>query len=278
MRLIDKGNTYIFRMPKPSFLCQVASSLGWTRQSFYLLGSYLAVMGLIACLWWPLAREAFVADDGWSGEWRWHFDWLLAGNFLAMFLLIMAKADWRVDLNVALAGLAGGLAIECWGTQTNLWTYYTAERPPVWIIPAWFISSLAIDRLARLLDWAAMNCKWFVAGERFFRVVYWVLFTAFYALMARFVAPTWEKSLTWVAMILCGLVIITPTNHRWATLTFLAGSGLGYFLERWGTTHECWTYYTRQMPPLFAAPAHGMACVAFWRARKLFWGLRLWQG
>ena len=85
-------------------------------------------MGLVVWLWWPLARDAFVVDDGWSGGWRWRPDWLLAGNFLAMFLLIMAKADLRADFAVALAGLAGGAAIECWGTQTNLWTYYTLAR------------------------------------------------------------------------------------------------------------------------------------------------------
>ena len=51
-----------------------------------------------------------------------------------------------------------------------------------------------------------------------------------------------------------------------ALLTFAAGAGLGYFLELWGTTRQCWTYYTLQTPPLFAVLAHGMAAVAFWRA------------
>jgi hypothetical protein len=264
-------------MSKLPLIRQMSLLTGWRRQSFYLPGGYLAVMGLVAWCWWPLARDAFMVDDGWSGGRRWHFDWLLAGNFLAMFLLILAKADWRADLKIGLAGLAGGLAIDCWGPQAILWTYYTSERPPLWIIPAWPISSLAIDRLARLLDWAAMKRKLFVGNERWFRVAYWLVFTGSYALMARFVAPTWDKSLTWVAMILCGLIIITPTDHRWATLTFLAGTGLGYFLERWGTARECWTYYTRQTPPLFAVLAHGMACVAFWRARMLIGRMNLWQ-
>jgi hypothetical protein len=52
-------------------------------------------------------------------------------------------------------------------------------------------------------------------------------------------------------------------------LTFIAGSGLGYFLELWGTTRQCWTYHTYQTPPLFAVLAHGMAAVAFWRAGLL---------
>jgi hypothetical protein len=52
-------------------------------------------------------------------------------------------------------------------------------------------------------------------------------------------------------------------------LTFIAGSGLGYFLELWGTTRACWTYYTQQTPPLFAVLAHGMAAVAFWRGKRI---------
>jgi hypothetical protein len=84
--------------------------------------------------------------------------------------------------------------------------------------------------------------------------------------MLIFVAPTFDKSYTWLALILCILLILTPTDQRFALLTFIAGSGLGYYLEVWGTTRECWTYYTYQTPPLFAVLAHGMAAVAFWRA------------
>ena len=36
--------------------------------------------------------------------------------------------------------------------QAHLWIYYTRERPPLWIIPAWPIASLSIDRLTRLLN------------------------------------------------------------------------------------------------------------------------------
>jgi len=97
-----------------------------------------------------------------------------------------------------------------------------------------------------------------------------VLFPAFYALMLTFAWPTVGKSLTLMALVLCALLTLTPTDHRLALLTFVAGAGLGYFLERWGTTRMCWTYYTRQTPPLFAVLAHGMAAVAFWRVGLLF--------
>ena len=68
-----------------------------------------------------------------------------------MSLLIMAGADLKKDIPIILVGFAGGMVIESWGTQTNLWFYYTYERPPLWIISAWPIASLAIDRLFRFM-------------------------------------------------------------------------------------------------------------------------------
>ncbi len=86
------------------------------------------------------------------------------------------------------------------------------------------------------------------------------------------------KNACWVAAALAaslGQADGLGANQEWlrflassgaVLLTFLAGAGLGYFLELWGTTRQCWTYYTYQTPPLFAVLAHGMASVAFWRA------------
>ena len=191
-------------------------------------------------------------------------DWLLLGIFLFMSLLIMAGADLRVDARIILVGLLGGLVIESWGTQTNLWFYYTAERPPLWIIPAWPIASLSIDRMVRLFQKYIPQLD-----QKLFKIIYWLVFPAFFGLMLAFVRPTLDKSLTLCALGLVAFLILTPTNHRVAVLTFVAGAGLGYFLELWGTTRECWTYYTFQTPPLFAVLAHGMAAVAFWRTALL---------
>jgi hypothetical protein len=95
------------------------------------------------------------------------------------------------------------------------------------------------------------------------------VFGSFAALMVVFVWPTLDKSLTIAALALCALMIATPTDYRGAVLTFVAGAGLGYFLELWGTTRLCWTYYTLETPPVFAVMAHGMAAVAFWRVGLL---------
>lgn len=284
---------------------QFLSLFGWTKHSTVLLGGFFLIVLLIVYIWWPLAEEALKYID-WSGPWWRYMDWLLLGIFLFMSLTIMSRADLRADALIVFVGMVGGLVIESWGTQTNLWFYYTAERPPLWIIPAWPIASLSIDRITRLLNWGvervSVSLQATEGGEaissragrlfsRFllklgaprrdtfvpfiFEILYWFVFTGFLALMLYFVAPTFDKSYTLMATLLVLLLIVTPTDHRMAVLTFLAGAGLGYFLELWGTTRQCWTYYTYQTPPFFAVLAHGMAAVAFWRAGlvvKLVWG------
>lgn len=243
----------------------------WTRHSSILLGGFLLSILLIIYVWWPLAQE-YLSYIDWHGRWWLYIDWLLIGIFAFISLIIMARADLRTDGLIVFVGILGGLAIESWGTQTNLWFYYTNERPPLWIIPAWPIAALAIDRLARVLDFFTTKVtkvhkgKTFVTFESFvFKFFYWITFAAFLALMLIFVAPTFDKPYTIISLLLCIALTVTPTDHRFALLTFIAGAGLGYFLELWGTTRQCWTYYTYETPPLFAVLAHGMAAVAFWR-------------
>ena len=239
--------------------------LGWNRTSYTLISAFVALLGLIVYVWWPMVDDYLKTYNPQYPFWA-QFDWLLLGNFLAMSLLIMANAYLQRDLPIVMVGLAGGLVIESWGTQTNLWHYFTFERPPLWIIPAWPIASLAIDRLYRLLL-RLTGC----ISPLIFRTAFWVVFPAFYITMLFFVSPTLDKSLTLMALFLCAFLILTEKNARGALLTFIAGAGLGYFLERWGTTRECWIYYTLQTPPFFAVLAHGMAAVAFWRTVTLYW-------
>ena len=269
---------------RPSLFKRLLNLFGWTRSSSVLLGGFFLICGLIVYVWWPLAQEA-LAYINWKGEWWLYMDWLLLGIFFFMSLTIIARADLRRDTLIVFVGMLGGLVIESWGTQTNLWHYYTAERPPLWIIPAWPIASLSIDRITRVLNWGVnklnTNATKELQGNNLetmlslvFKYLYWIIFIGFYCLMLYFVAPTFGKSYTVMALLLVALLTITPTNHRYAVLTFLAGAGLGYYLELWGTTRQCWIYYTFQTPPFFAVLAHGMAAVAFWRAGlmvKLVW-------
>lgn len=249
----------------------------WTRDSSILLGGFLLTIFLIIYIWWPLAEEVLSYID-WNGAWWRSMDWLLLGVFAFMSITIVARADLKTDWLIVFVGVCGGLAIESWGTQTNLWHYYTAERPPLWIIPAWPIASLSIDRITRALSFFTTKVTLRLGsgqasehkGDSFvFTFLYWLTFISFLILMVVFIFPTFDKSYTWLALTLCILLILTPTDYRYALLTFVAGAGLGYFLELWGTTRECWTYYTLETPPLFAVLAHGMAAVAFWRAGLL---------
>jgi len=226
------------------------------------MSGFLLLLFLMGYVWWPLAEE-YLSYIDWEGPWWLYLDWLLLGIFLLMSVLIMAGADLRLDWKIVLVGMAGGLVIEGWGTQTSLWTYYTTERPPLWIIPAWPIASLSIDRLVRLLDLTLP------ASVPVIKRLYLLVFGGFFLLMLVFVTPTLDKSLTLASLFLVAFLILTPTNHRLEVLTFAAGSALGYFLELWGTTRLCWTYYSGETPPLFAVLAHGMAAVAFWRALRV---------
>jgi hypothetical protein len=231
----------------------------WTPDSSRLMSAFLAIIALILVVWWPLVEEYLSYFDKRYPLWM-QIDWLLIGIFFVMSVLIMSGADIKVDGWIVLVGLCGGLAIEGWGTQTHIWTYYTLERPPLWIIPAWPIASLSIDRLVRF--WRVLDRG---IPLRVYQILYWIVFPIFYALMIPFVLPTIDKSLTILALFSCALIILSPTDYRFAVQTFIAGSALGYFLEVWGTTRQCWTYYTLETPPFFAVLAHGLAAVAFWR-------------
>jgi hypothetical protein len=229
------------------------------------MSSFVLLLFIIGYVWWPLIEDYLSTYNPNYPFWV-QLDWLLLSIFFIMSLLLMAKADIKKDLPVIFVGLVGGLVIESWGTQTELWSYYTFERPPLWIIPAWPIASLSIDRLFRLL-----NSKTEKIPEKMIKTVYWLVFIGFFIYMLYFVWPTLDKSLTGMALFLCAFLILTPVNQRAMLLTFIAGTALGYFLELWGTTRYCWTYYTFQTPPFFAVMAHGMAAVAFWRVVQLFW-------
>lgn len=228
------------------------------------MSGFLLAIALILYVWWPLVVEYWSTYNPNHPFWK-QFDWLLLGIFAFMSFMIMARANLKADLPMIAIGLVGGLVIESWGTQTELWTYYTFERPPLWIIPAWPIASLSIDRLYRF-----MEARLDKLPDPIFKALHWIILPLFYLQMLIFAAPTMDKSLTIMACLLVAFLILTPPDYRGTVLVYFAGSGLGYFLERWGTTRLAWTYYTYETPPLFAVLAHGMAAVAFWRVLLLY--------
>jgi uncharacterized membrane protein YoaT (DUF817 family) len=231
------------------------------RSAAVILGTILAILALIIYIWWPLVQEYARYFNPAVPLWR-QIDWLLIGIFLFMSILIARGADLRRDGLLAAVGFVGGALIETWGTHTGLWAYYTGERPPLWILPAWPIAALAIERMARIASKFPLplpKTKW----------LYGVIFTAFIIYQVVFTASTLNQPASILALAGVVMVTLTSRDEKLDLLTFICGAALGYFLETWGTTRECWAYYTGQRPPLFAVLAHGIASVAFWRMASL---------
>ncbi len=245
---------------KGEWFHRLSHILGWTRFSYTLFSLFIVVVLLIVIVWWPLVVEYFSQIDPNYPIWI-QLDWLLIGIFAFRSLAIMAGANLSHDAYIVFIGICGGLVIESWGTQTKLWSYFTLERPPLWIIPAWPIAALTIDRMVKVV---LRPMK--LLSDNTIRMIYYPVMVAFLIFTLLFVWPSIDQSMTLLALITCILLILSPGDLRIALATFIAGSALGYFLEVWGTTRLCWTYYTHQTPPFFAILAHGLAGFAFWRA------------
>jgi len=182
-----------------------------------MLSGFLLVVFLIGYIWWPLLEEYLNQIDPEYPIWR-QIDWLLIGNFLGMSILIMFNADLKHDIPFLLISLAGGYIIESWGTLSGLWTYYTFETPPLWIIPAWPIAALAVKRMYLMLH--TMTRK--ISGD-WVKWAYWLVFGAFYILLLNFIWPTITHPLTVFALIVCAIVILAVQEMRSKLIVFLAG-------------------------------------------------------
>lgn len=225
----------------------------YDRRSLVALGCLAVVYVGVAVVWHDLI------------DLRRGMDWLLAGIWAFMTALLVWDIRPRRDLPLVVVGFFGGLVIEWWGTTTNLWHYYTAERPPVWILPAWPVAALAIDRIARVLD--------HLAPAWTSRLPILLLNAAFTGWMAWFAQPTWGILSTRVVLVGMVGITLTAMEPRRELLVFVAGALLGISLEYWGTSRWCWIYYTEQIAPPVAIVAHGFASVAFTRGTQV---LRWW--
>lgn len=186
-------------------------------------------------------------------DWTLGMDFLLAGIWSFMTLILAWDIEAKRDLRLAGVAFCGGLVIEWWGTTTNLWHYYTAERPPLWILPAWPVAALAIDRLARILGHTPLS-RWA-----------WPVLPAFAVWMTTFLWPAIDVTSSKVIVALMIGTLFLARDLRGDVCIFVAGTLLGVFLEYWGTSRHCWTYYSGEIPPPVAAFAHGFASVAFSR-------------
>ena len=228
------------------FLCLLAN--GYNRKSLVAALLALGVYGAIGFLKADLLRHNLGDIDG-----------LLICAWAGMTALLCWNPQPARDLALAAVALAGGFGFEWWGTHAQLWSYFTNETPPAWILPAWPVAALAVARIALLLArvGSELRVNW--------QLIYWGVMLLFAVGMVRFM---WPSIHLWPSQAACGLIVLVVAlgkPHRRDLCLFLAGTGLGFLLEYWGTTRQCWTYYSGQTPPFMAAAAHGFAQVCFVR-------------
>ncbi len=231
----------------------------YDRRSLFAWAALLVLYAVVLVIWHDLI------------DWTLGMDFLLGGIWGFMTMALAWDIRPRRDLSMIGVAFFGGLVIEWWGTTTNIWYYYTAERPPLWILPAWPVAALAIDRIARVLG------EFADASKRDFRIVFrwaWLALPVFVLAMMNFSWRGLDQRSTWVIFALMLGVLGTVQNARQDVLVFGSGSFLGIFLEYWGTSRYCWTYYTAEVPPTVAMVAHGFASVAFIRGLAAVEGVR----
>ncbi len=236
----------------------IKKELAFNRTSWILLAMFLVTLKSIIGIRLDLFMDYYN---------RVGIDWLLFGIFAVMGTILIAGANLKKDIYIIISASIGGLMIESWGTQTEMWQYYTElppyndpSRPPWWIIPAWPIASLTINRLYILLDILIKN-----VNSKIFNWLYWPIFLAFYCFFFDFYKHTIHLPFTWLIIGLSLYMFFKAGDTRKSVMIFIAGAALGYFLEYWGTSRYTWIYYSREVPPIEAVFAHGVASVGFAR-------------
>jgi hypothetical protein len=223
---------------------------GYDKKSLVLVAVVVAI-GAASGAYWREYLSLTWAD----------FDPLLVFCWVGMVALAAWRFSIKRDLPLAAVAFVGGAMIETWGTRSGLWTYFTHEKPPLFILPAWPIAALATERLTHAFDRLSRPIE---LGRWALRAIYGTVFLAFCMLLFSWTAKGREHPTTMLAY---GLVAITCLSRtpREDLLRFGAGSLLGFVLEYWGTTRLCWTYWDGRTPPLAAVLSHGFATVAFAR-------------
>jgi hypothetical protein len=190
------------------------------------------------------------------------FDVLLVACWLSMLALASWRFSPRRDVPLAAVAFVGGAMIETWGTRSGLWTYFTHEKPPLFILPAWPLAALATERMSRALDHLVMRARPLQAQGK---ILHATVLVVFGAMLWSWSAPGRSHPTTWLAYAFVVVTCATGKTPREDVVRFAAGSLLGWLLEYWGTTRQCWTYWDGKTPPLTAVLSHGFATVAFAR-------------
>jgi hypothetical protein len=175
---------------------------------------------------------------------------LLCCILAAAWSTISARPRPAHDAVVLLLAAALGWGVEAWGTRAFLWGYYTGEQPPLWIVPAWPVGAVFIERVA-----TSARARWGAAPE----ALYWVLAAGVAGVCLLFIRPWlgWTLALGISAVVCTSLAAgARPEEDFWP---LAVGIGCVFFADLWGTTNGCWAYYAHARPwGLWEGIAFGM--------------------
>ena len=181
-------------------------------------------------------------SSGWLSGTRIVFGALLFGSILFMTARVIAvDTDPSLDCLVILSACVYGYLAELAGTVSGLWSYYTGERPPLWIIPAWPIGALVIMRLSR----HAGRIYERVFGNRGMERLYWVWMLLFYAVFIPFTAPRLTLPGSLLAAGAAMAVFLPARRPDKDFSLLLTGMLCVFWADLWGTFNRCWVYHIR---------------------------------
>jgi hypothetical protein len=215
------------------------------RRLLYSAGAALLVA--VIALW---RRDLFVEAlritiiqlrRGGQARWQVVGEIALLGAILLMTLrTITARIDPKRDVLIVIYATILGWLVEAWGTRVGVWSYYTGERPPLWIIPGWTLGALVIDRAADEVE-----SRFGLRLASLNRSLYWGYVVAFALVFWCFVLPAAPQlsSLAVFGLLAAGLIVRPdPRDLRF----LLTGLVYVFFADFWGTTNECWAYYLQR--------------------------------
>ncbi|MBT5032769.1 MAG: hypothetical protein HOM55_10795 [Proteobacteria bacterium] len=203
------------------------------------------------------ARQRMAGD--WDEQLHTIFLFLLMLLILVIATAVISlKTTVIFDLAVVLTGLAIGYMVEAWGTRYGLWSYYTNEKPPLWIIPVWPLGALLTDRVNTIWGNIFSNHCHRATVTR----CYWFVAISFLAIIVIFTLPASSNPATYIGILLLGITLTyRPQPETYFPLLIIAAI-LVLPADYWGTASDCWHYYsypTNNMLSIDTGVAFGIA-------------------
>lgn len=233
------------------------------RRDLLLFAAAAALIAVTAAARWDLFLGAYQATAaglaaGGARRSKLLFEVALFGAIMLHTLRVVPRgADPRRDFLRAAIALAAGWLAEAWGTRLSLWRYYTAEAPPLWIVPAWALGAVVVRRTADA--WAPRVAAWPEFPRLTAHIAVGLLM---FAVTLAFSWPTVSQPATLAVLAACAAALLWRADPARDLPVLLAGAVCVLFADTWGTTNNCWRYWLQRpygTPGLAAGVLFGLS-------------------